>query len=494
MKKLNITLLLLLLTTITFARGVNAAPPIKGVGVVVKKNPGSSASKVVTTNNDGEVAIKITQAGDYTFTYPMPELLSKDENIKLGLCNNKVGLVDNYYSPNTKGEIEVKNLKPGVYAIKLINSPLGVCPEAYKLKDGICVVETTLVNGKQIYVGCEGGKMYCLERYIGNDGIGRTTGADAADCPQGGQSCTGNWLHERCRIAFDNPHIIDGEGVKEASAQVNSTTVKNLSATSTTETGGVNLTAESQHPHKLDLIIGAGFLTPNTELKENAYLQNMTSATLGIRMSVLDKNWWDLGIKLKGTYLTGNKEPTLPQHYNVEGQTSATVALKVDGSPRQSGFIAEVGPELDIHVIKGLILSVGVNVGYASLTSKAFSVTETIDYNATLSNYNLLTVNEVKLSGISVTPSINLKYKFGRVTVWSAIDRISFPKVSVKENSFSPNGTPLQNGEYLITQMQTGTNKNFEKTLSGSAIGVSGGLTIDLGRKSNYIGHVTLLR
>ena len=123
----------------------------------------------------------------------------------MGLCNNKVGLVDNYYTPNTKGEIEVKNLKPGVYAVKLINSPLGVCPEGYKLKDGICVVETTLVNGKQIFVGCSGGKMYCLERYIGNDGIGRTTGADAADCPQGGQSCTGTWLHEKCGIILADP-------------------------------------------------------------------------------------------------------------------------------------------------------------------------------------------------------------------------------------------------------------------------------------------------
>jgi hypothetical protein len=429
MKKLKITLLLLLLTTITFAQGVNQNPPVRGIGIVVKKKPSNGSAIKTKTNEKGEAEFKIKEKGDYVITLTEPNnTAAKTENhgdpikgVKVGLGKNPPGAVVARATTNDNGEVEFKGLEPGSYYVTLELS-------------GRCSKCSALI-------------------------------ADIRDLP----------AHEKtCSVTTTSGMVKEN--------MVSTTSINELP------------TAESQHSHKLDLIVGAGVLTPNTELKENAYLQNMTSATLGIRMSVLDKNWWDLGIKLKGTYLTGNKEPALPQQYNVEIQTSATVALKVDGSPRQTGFIAEVGPELDIYIVKGLILSAGVNVGYASLTCKPFSVLETIDYNATLYNYNLLTVNEVKLSGISVTPSLNLKYKFGRVTVWSAIDRVTFPKVTVTGNSFSPNGAPMSNGEYLITQMQTGTNKNFENTVSGSTIGVSGGVTIDLGRKSNYVGHVTLLR
>lgn len=485
MKKLNITLLLLLFTTLTFANenlNLLQLPPVRGIGVVVKKRPSNGSTKVVTTNNDGEVAIKITQAGDYTFSYPKPELLSKEENIKLGFCNNKVGLVDSYYTPNSKGEIDVKNIKPGVYALKLINSALGVCPEGYKLKDGICIVETTLINGKQIYVGCSGGKMYCLERYIGNDGIGRTTGADAADCPQGGQPCTGTWLHQKCGMILTDPIVISDDSPVTPTEQA---PIKPI--------GTANL-----NPRKpsLDIIIGAGTFNPNTELTEKAYLQNMTSATLGLRLSVLSKDWWDLGIKLKGTYLTGNKDQVnpIPSPYNVGDQTSTSVAYTSKDSPRQTGMLVEVGPELNINIVAGLVLSAGVDLGYAKIKNSEFSIIQTLDYNATVTTYPLLWQKETEISGLSVTPNLNLKYRLGRVSIYTALNYVVLPKVNTVGSSFLPNGIPNAQNIYLYGQMQDGAVQPWQKNLSGGAINISGGVIINISKKSDYVGHVTLLR
>jgi hypothetical protein len=45
------------------------APPIKAVGIVVKKNPGTGANRAVPTDKDGIADITITERGNYIFTF-----------------------------------------------------------------------------------------------------------------------------------------------------------------------------------------------------------------------------------------------------------------------------------------------------------------------------------------------------------------------------------------------------------------------------------------
>jgi hypothetical protein len=106
----------------------------------------------------------------------------------------------------------------------------------------------------------------------------------------------------------------------------------------------------------------------------------MTSATLGTRITLIEKKWLDIGLKVRGTYLTGNRNPitTLPI-YNVVSQTSAVSNLESQGAPRQTGLILDAGPELDISIVKGLVLSTGISAGYTSITNKAFSVNQTLN-------------------------------------------------------------------------------------------------------------------
>ena len=66
------TLGLLLLQTSLFAWAVK---PIKGVGIVVKKNPGSSAEKIATTDEAGNFQLKLTR-GSYQLSLPEQQILS----------------------------------------------------------------------------------------------------------------------------------------------------------------------------------------------------------------------------------------------------------------------------------------------------------------------------------------------------------------------------------------------------------------------------------
>jgi hypothetical protein len=69
MKQLKLSFLLCLITIVTFAQTAQRGeqdPPIPGVGVVVKRNPGGGASKAVVTNEKGQANITIKEAGNYT--------------------------------------------------------------------------------------------------------------------------------------------------------------------------------------------------------------------------------------------------------------------------------------------------------------------------------------------------------------------------------------------------------------------------------------------
>jgi hypothetical protein len=261
--------------------------------------------------------------------------------------------------------------------------------------------------------------------------------------------------------------------------------------------GGAKSSATKPNHHHLDLIAGAGSINTLNDLETVAHLQDMTSATLGTRVTLVEKKWLDLGVKLKATYLTGNKVQlkSLPSAYNVDGQTTANVALQSQSSPKQTGMILDLGPELNLRIVGGLVLSTGINVGYTSITNKAFSVIETLKVNEKTTTYPLLVQNETNIKGVTITPNLNLKYRVGRVTLWTEANILILPNVTTTGSSWTPNGNavlPEQN-MYLLGQMQDGASKNWDRKTNGKALGLNAGLTVGLG-KSNYVGHVTLLR
>ena len=56
MKQLKLSFLLCFITIVTFAQTAQRGeqnPPMPGIGIVIKKNPGGGASKVVVTNENG---------------------------------------------------------------------------------------------------------------------------------------------------------------------------------------------------------------------------------------------------------------------------------------------------------------------------------------------------------------------------------------------------------------------------------------------------------
>jgi len=123
------------------------SPPVKGVGTVVKRNPGSGASKISgTTNAQGETTVAITEKGNYVITVlqPTPTGTAMTETnggpvkgVKMGLGKNPSGLLVSSQPVNDKGEVEFKDLEPGSYTIKIISNEVN-CPPGFIMNNGVC--------------------------------------------------------------------------------------------------------------------------------------------------------------------------------------------------------------------------------------------------------------------------------------------------------------------------------------------------------------------
>lgn len=68
-------------------------------------------------------------------------------------------------------------------------SPVVVCPNGLTLVDGNCV-KKVMVNGRQVWVGCWGGKIVYHE-IVGDRQFGPVVTG-----PSSGQACSGTWEHK----------------------------------------------------------------------------------------------------------------------------------------------------------------------------------------------------------------------------------------------------------------------------------------------------------
>lgn len=125
MKQLKLSFLLCFITIVTFAQTAQRGeqnPPAPGIGIVIKRNPGGGASKMVVTNEKGEATIKINEAGNYTLSLSQTQGKSAGEpipglTIKLG---KNPGGNQFQVTTNEKGEAELKGLERGEYNLQVM--------------------------------------------------------------------------------------------------------------------------------------------------------------------------------------------------------------------------------------------------------------------------------------------------------------------------------------------------------------------------------------
>lgn len=126
MKKALIIIALTLFSAQLFAQQAKQVnPPIKGIGVVIKKNPGSGASIILNPTPEGRANFSLSEEGNLTIK--MTDLLVSSQRapvkgLKVGLSKNPSFAIIARAVSDENGEVEFKNLAPGDYAIEITES------------------------------------------------------------------------------------------------------------------------------------------------------------------------------------------------------------------------------------------------------------------------------------------------------------------------------------------------------------------------------------
>ena len=237
-------------------------------------------------------------------------------------------------------------------------------------------------------------------------------------------------------------------------------------------------------PPDIMVYIGAGSNSPSTKAKDDAYATNTIGFDANVFVSVIKKKNFSFGFNGGGEYFSSNKDPlkTLPNPFHVIGETSSIVSSS--GKSKQQSFNVGAGPQANFYLGKHIIVSPIFLVGYMSLTQNAFSATQTTVIDDNTSNYNLLSQTQTKTNGLALISKLRLQYFLNRrIGFWAETNYTMGPIIKNTVNTFIPQGTPDNNGQYEFDQLQNGTTKTeIRQTKFGSFgvhVGVMFGIALD---------------
>lgn len=426
MKQLKLSFLLCLITIVTFAQTAQRGeqnPPAPGIGIVIKKNPGGGASKAVVTNENGQANITIKEAGNYTIVLTQTQGKTAGEpipNLIIKGGKNPGGKMMTV-TTNEKGEAQLKDLEKGDYTFTVEQPASTDIKVLEKIKER-------------------------EERFAKSDEVdGHVT-------------------------------LLKKNGEK---ARTTMTTT-----TSTDYVGHVTLLRFSQ------LYVGGGLQMPSSTTKEGANSVNGIDLNIGYYQPIWawEKSMISLGINAELGYRQGIGSHNLDNQYtiyNLAGQSQLpTTTERGIGPPgKEPGFRGAAGLQLNVHLGNKFTLSPIINAGYLSTTHKSFSVTETVYYNGSEYNYDLLSQKESKTSGLGILPKLRMTYNITpRIGIWLEGNYTMGPKIKTETTRFVPWGNADVNGAYDLAQFYDASYVTTKKETSYSAMGVNGGIVFSLGK------------
>jgi len=554
-KQIKLSFLLCFITIVTFAQTAQRGeqnPPMPGIGVVVKRNPGGGASKAVVTNENGQANVTIKEAGNYTIALTQAQGKTAGEPL-IGIVvkggKNPGGKMMTV-TTNEKGEADLNDLEKGDYTftveqpvaehrghVTLIKKNEQPDVTAHSITQtaqrgeqdppipgvGVVVKRNPGGGASKAVVTNEKGQANITIKEAGNYTISlsQTQGKTAGEplmgiIVKGGKNPGGKMMTvttnekgeaqlkdlEKGEYTFtvEQP-VAEHRGhvtlIKKNEGKPNTNMTISDDNTSTDYVGHVTLLRFSQ------LYLGGGLIMPSSTTKEGANSVNGIDFNIGYYHPIWawEKSMISLGINAEFGYNLGNGErDTKNQYtvYNLAGQSQLpTVSERGDKKPGQElGFRGAAGLQMNVHLGDKFTLSPIINAGYLSTTHKSFSVTETVYYNGSEYNYDLLSQKESKTSGLGILPKLRMTYNITpRIGIWLEGNYTMGPKIKTETTRFVLDPT-IPSDSYNLGHFEEGQYITTKKETSYSAVGVNGGIVFSLGKssKSDYVGHVTLIK
>lgn len=410
-------------------------PPVKGVGVVIKKNPGSGASMITgITNLKGETEIVIPEKGNYVVAVlnpcrngyewknghcvpvgdrvPKPQAMTEQnggpiKGVRIGLGKNPPGpgVAPKMIAANNNGEAEFTNLEPGRYTLK-VEAANYECPIGFHNENGTCVVNE--------------------------------------NNPQAKEKPDSTSKNPRRKYPY----------------------------------GRLILTSK--------IFIGGGITSPSTSSK-SAGVVNGIDLNVGYFKPLWTWNNEKVSLGLNGElgYTLGNGAYDFKNEYTVyqlAGQVQPPKVVENSSSIKNSSFRVGAGLQMNVHISNNFIVAPIFNAVYLSTIQKLFSVDETIYPQGSSATYRLLEQKETKTTGVGLLPKLRFIYNITpRLGIWMEGNYTMGPTIKSASTRFEIDPTipanninegNFQEGQYITTSKET----------RYSVVGVNGGVVMKLNK------------
>lgn len=246
---------------------------------------------------------------------------------------------------------------------------------------------------------------------------------------------------------------------------------------------------------KLTLYLGGGLSFPNSEAKNQAYINKDAGLQLGGYIPLLNKSKFSLGLNIAGDYSgisnnsLGNQRPV---PFPVLGQVSNTV---VPGSSnnKQKALKLGIGPQLNIDIVKGFVISPIIEAGINSFTQNPISFTQIIGNGKEPLSKEIFAQDEVKSNNFFLSPKIRMSYPIlKKLGVWAETN-YTITEITQNRRILVPANLPRE-GAYSVGDIVEGSYRDESVTSKLNNLGVNFGLSYSFGKdkvKKNPVNNST---
>ncbi len=435
MKNQNKILVSLALAIVISTSMFAISKPIPGVGIVVKRNPGSG-SITVNTGAGGTFSSQLP-AGEYLISLP-------EEQLKTAVA----GAISRS-QPSSDYKFDGTGIE-----LSLDKSDIQL-------------------NGKP-NVG-------------GAFSISKESNPIAITVPKGGAVFSGtlNWDDAVMNKTPDNTNNQNARTEGKLKGKLSTTGDKDMLSKETPDNmNNQNARTEGKTKGKIVKPGNNGMISIGGGTNTGGTSTGLLRFDASIYVPFYSNEFMSVGFNAGGNYNSFNNVfKALPTVYNMANQVTNTAVFVGDVAAKSSGFTLQVGPQANFHVGNHLIISPIVGFGLSNMYQpREYKAVQTTAVDIKTYSYDLLKVKQTPTSGLCMTPKVRLNYMISpTVGFWTEGSYLISPSVSTQISTFKPEGAANSKGYYEERQLALGTYTTQTLTQSYNAVGVNAGITIVFG-------------
>jgi hypothetical protein len=251
--------------------------------------------------------------------------------------------------------------------------------------------------------------------------------------------------------------------------------------------GGKEGLASATMKHQ-SIFLGGGYKAFTNSSRTKTNLSNTNEIIIGVYLPVLNKATVNYGININAEYsFSNNSVPySLPDPFVVEGHVSSKLNQTQNNRQSQSGYAFSIGPQMNFAVGNKLLMSPIVQASFLHINQQGFSIEQTINNGREDYTFIIQSQPQTRLNIFTVKPALRFEFILNKkIGIWAEANYTTGTEIQTNILHFYPEGKANTAGEYTLSQMQNGTEKDVITKSKYKAAGFMSGISLKLSKNKD---------